>query len=466
MSLRETAVQKVVSAPMIQVEVLGMDAIDTILLDEIPSISRCVPRVAQSVVSMSMIGLAWTYLWVDFPIAALIFSGALGCGTPMYFIERRNLREVGRRRAAILRRLYEALTTLSRGMKDLKINYRRKEYFLTEKLFPLSAGLKRETFLVDTINTFVISCGLALAFLVISTLIFFSDQLGLSDGFRPSVVILYLVAPLDSFLSSVGEVFEGSKSLGRIQEILAKLDAEPEGYAERGEIPAAFDEISFEDLTFRYQGEGGAAFALGPVSMSLKSGEVVFLTGGNGSGKTTLFKILCGLYSATSGAISVDGTRLKSGEIGFLRSNSTVIFDDDYLFQDIATPSREDDLERARDDIEILLTDGVVSVDNNQLSRVKLSKGQKKRVALLNAYVDNKKIFLFDEWAADQDPQYRRKFYKEILPELRRRGKAVIAITHDDEFFREADQVVEMRGGMICNIKRTTGALDRPKPSR
>jgi putative ATP-binding cassette transporter len=97
--------------------------------------------------------------------------------------------------------------------------------------------------------------------------------------------------------------------------------------------------------------------------------------------------------------------------------------------------------------LEALELAGVVHVRDGALSSVDLSRGQRKRLALLTALLEDRPIYVFDEWAADQDPHFKQVFYRQLLPELRARGKAVVVISHDDRFFDIADRLIELDGG-------------------
>jgi putative ATP-binding cassette transporter len=81
-------------------------------------------------------------------------------------------------------------------------------------------------------------------------------------------------------------------------------------------------------------------------------------------------------------------------------------------------------------------------VKDGRLSTTRLSAGQRRRLALLQVFLDRRPVVALDEWAAEQDPIFRRVFYTELLPELQRRGATVVAITHDDRYFHIADRCV------------------------
>ena len=76
---------------------------------------------------------------------------------------------------------------------------------------------------------------------------------------------------------------------------------------------------------------------------------------------------------------------------------------------------------------------------------------QPKRLALLVAYLEDRPVYVFDEWASDQDPTYKDVFYRQLLPELRARGKAVVVITHDDHYFSVADRCLRLERGKLVS---------------
>jgi putative pyoverdin transport system ATP-binding/permease protein len=204
--------------------------------------------------------------------------------------------------------------------------------------------------------------------------------------------------------------------------------------------------IQLKEVGFYYKNESGEDFALGPVSYEFHSGEIVFISGGNGSGKTTLAKLITGLYQPDEGEILVNGEKIDSKSLG---SYFTTVYSDFYLFDrlyGIDSKAKKDEIEEYLD---ILKINGKVSVKDGKFSTIKLSTGQRKRLALLISYLEDKPAFFFDEWAADQDPEFRSFFYTDLLPKLKAKGKAVIAITHDDRYFSEADKLIKMEMGKI-----------------
>jgi len=204
-------------------------------------------------------------------------------------------------------------------------------------------------------------------------------------------------------------------------------------------------------VSFQYEAEPGvgAPFRLGPLDIDLRAGELVFVAGGNGSGKSTLVKVLCGLYAPTSGRIEVNGVALDDAGRGAYRELFSVVFSDFHLFRALHGIEPERLQREASHYLRQLQLEGKVSVRDGAYSTIDLSQGQRKRLALVTAYLEDRPIVVFDEWAADQDPEYKRIFYARLLPELRARGKTVVVITHDDRYFYLGDRVLKLEDGCI-----------------
>jgi putative ATP-binding cassette transporter len=206
-------------------------------------------------------------------------------------------------------------------------------------------------------------------------------------------------------------------------------------------------EIVLRDIEFRYTGDQDSSFQVGPLDFCLQQGKTVFVTGGNGSGKTTLIKILAGLYRPQLGQILVDGIPVTDSEVDDYRQRFSAIFFEFHLFDKLhGLPGMD---EEAASYLKYLRLDHKVRVEKGVLSTIDLSQGQRKRLALLTAYLEDRPIYIFDEWAADQDLEFRDFFYYEILSGLKRRKKTVIVISHDDRYFHLADRLVKLECGRV-----------------
>lgn len=211
--------------------------------------------------------------------------------------------------------------------------------------------------------------------------------------------------------------------------------------------------VKFKGVKFNYENETGESFSVGPLDYVFRSGESIFIMGGNGSGKTTLAKLLTGLYEPHEGEITVNGKKVHSRTLG---SFFSTVYSDFHLFDKLYGIDHSNKMKEINKYLKVLGIDDKVEVkEDGTFSTLKLSTGQRKRLALLVSYLEDRPAYLFDEWAADQDPQFRRFFYKTLIPQLKARGKAVIAITHDDRYFEDADKLVKMEFGKIVNENNT-----------
>jgi putative ATP-binding cassette transporter len=193
----------------------------------------------------------------------------------------------------------------------------------------------------------------------------------------------------------------------------------------------------------------GSNFTLGPIDLTLYPGELIFLIGDNGSGKTTLVKLLTSLYLPEAGEIRMDGTPINGNNRESYREHFSVLFSDFFLFDRLIGLDGPDLDRRATDFLVRLYLDHKVTIEDGMLSNIELSAGQRRRLALLTAYLEDRSIYIFDEWAAGQDPRFKDIFYLQILPELKARGKGVLIISHDDRYYHIADRIIKLDDGRI-----------------
>lgn len=279
------------------------------------------------------------------------------------------------------------------------------------------------------------------------------------------VVFLFMLVPLDGLLNNLPTVNAARVSLERIEHVMAEfgeMRAEPAPSEQASRAP--FGTVTLRGVTHAYFHERDERmFRMGPIDLRFNPGELTFIVGGNGSGKTTLAKVLVGLYEPESGVIEVDGQPVDATARTAYRQHFTAVFGDFHLFDallgivDANAPSRAETDARANALVAKLALDHKVRVVDGAFSTRALSTGQRKRLALVVAYLEDRPFYLFDEWAADQDPAFKAVFYEQLLPELRARGKTVVVITHDDRYFAVADRVLKLENGNV--VSQTRGAL-------
>ena len=266
---------------------------------------------------------------------------------------------------------------------------------------------------------------------------------------KATAAVLFIIGPLSGMVAAIPLFARANVAAQNIEALEETLEqaASPEPPADEPIRPdGRFGTVELREVTFRYADEGSGAFGIGPVDLAIPSGELLFIVGGNGSGKSTFLKVLTGLYHPMSGTIALDQTVLTPAEAPWYRSHFSVIFSDYHLFDRLyglrdVDPARVDALLR------LMQLDQKTRFEDGRFTTQDLSNGQKKRLAVVVSLLEERPILVFDEVAADQDPEFRRFFYEELLADLKRQGRTVIAVTHDDRYFGVADRVLKMDYG-------------------
>lgn len=261
------------------------------------------------------------------------------------------------------------------------------------------------------------------------------------------IVTLYLVGPLESIAGLMPDLGSGNIAARRLDELLRSFE-ESEKPLKKPVYPP-LQHLAYQSVRFKYR-VSETGFSLGPIDFELKKGEVVFIYGGNGSGKTTLLHIVLGLLQAQEGKLFLNGEEIISGEIP--NTLFAPVFSDFHLF-DRLYGIGVIDRERANRYLELFELKDKISIETDRFSSLKLSTGQRKRLAFIAILLENRPVLLLDEWAADQDPAFRAKFYMKIIPILKAEGFTILAITHDDKYYERADSLYRMESGALIKEK-------------
>ena len=359
--------------------------------------------------------------------------------------------------------LFRHFRALFEGAKELKLHRERRRAF-GEVLGDSIASVRKARTLGLRIYAAAASFGAFLFFVLIGSVLFGLPQWLTVDTHVMSgyaLMFLYMMLPLEGVLGAIPSINAARVALEHIEEAGAGLTQAP---AAQSRALPPFQKLQLAGVTHSYRREtSDDVFALGPIDLELRAGSVTFLIGGNGSGKTTLAKIVTGLYSAEGGRISVNGTTLEDGDRDAYRQLFSAVFSDFFLFESLLGIERLRRDEHARELLAALELDHKLQISGGTFSTTSLSQGQRKRLALLVAYLEDRPVYVFDEWAADQDPAYKEIFYRRLLPELKAKGKAVLVITHDDRYFGLADQCVKLEFGKLV---ASTGSEPRPLRER
>lgn len=274
-----------------------------------------------------------------------------------------------------------------------------------------------------------------------------------------SAAVLFMMTPIFGLMQSLTMLRAAETAAGRMMALegeLATLE-EPCSDGPAEPVPADFSEIRMEGIEFSFPAPAGEEpFTLGPLDVSIRRGEVVFVTGGNGSGKSTFLKLLTGLYHPGRGRLALDGLDVSAARLAGYRALMTPVFSDFHLFARLYGLGEIDRI-AAEDLLRWMEMERTAGLDGDRFTRTDLSTGQRKRLALVAALLEAKPILVLDEWAADQDAHFRKKFYREVLPELKRRGVTVIAVTHDDRYFDAADRHLHLEEGRLARPLASEG---------
>jgi putative ATP-binding cassette transporter len=454
--LRMQMCRRILAVPLRHLESLGAPRLLSALTGDVPAITNVVTVMPTLFINGAVLLGCLTYLgmlsWqVLLAVLLLIVIGSLSYQFPIaramkHFLQAREVSDA----------LYEHFRAITDGTKELKLHSRRRGAFVDGLLDSAASSYRRHQIDGQVIYTFAASWGQLLVFVIIGLLIFAAPRLTGSStatltGY--TLILIYLMTPLQVVMNTLPNLSQGEVALARVQRMgldLAQHATEGEGKAPpEGDTWQSLELIGVTHV-YRREGEDGD-FTLGPIDLRLEPGELVFIAGGNGSGKTTLAKVLVGLYPAESGELRFNGEIITDRNCEAYRQHFSVVFSDFYLFEKLLGLESPELDHRARRYLAELKIDHKVEIRDGKLSTTGLSQGQRKRLALLTAYLEDRPIYLFDEWAADQDPVFKAVFYDELLPELKARGKTVVCITHDDRYFSRADRIWKLESGKLVS---------------
>ncbi len=345
------------------------------------------------------------------------------------------------------------------GFKELVLSRLRKSAFLQEmkKYSRLSMELSK-TVAVKFLNYGLYGQIMYNAIFGVVVFIFplFVVGINANDLRQTLFMVFYLLGPVGAVVGIIPSITNVRVNLNRIKKLLRDLDEISTGYSEmQSALPPLPKDISirFESAAYSYitkdpeTEEDSVEFTLGPINTEIRSGEITFITGGNGSGKSTLGKLVTGLYAVQEGKILVNGHTCNMVE---LNQCFSAVYSDFYLFNKLYGVDLETKKEEVEHLLKVMRIDNKVTLnDDGSLNSMNLSTGQRKRLAYIICCLDEKPFLLFDEWAAEQDPEFRKYFYTELLPALKKKGKGVVVITHDDRFFHLADNMIKLERGVI-----------------
>lgn len=448
--IRVRIVDKIRKCDLEPLEVVGRSEIYTSLSRETQSISQGSGMLVVGLQSGVLLLFAVVYLLSLSPMAFAAFIAVCIVAAAIHKSRHARLsRDMGR---ALQRenKLLEILSHVLDGFAEVKMNPRRSDdLFKHLSRASESASTLRINAHTQIAELFIV--GQTIFYVMLAAMVFVVPRL--SQTYNDIVVqattaVLFLTGPISTLISSVPSLASTDAGIERLEALEAQLDDAIRGNEGPPDAQIApFDDIRFEGTVFRFHHtKSERPFTLGPIDVAFKQGETVFIVGGNGSGKSTFLRLLTSLYYPDRGSIQVNGEPVEDGNVQAYRNLFSVIFADFHLFDQLYGLGDTEE-ERVTALLEEMELAHKISYHDGAFSTLDLSTGQKKRLAYIVSLLEDRPIYVFDEWAAGQDPEFREKFYRQLLPDLKRRGKTIIAVTHDDHYWDCAERVLKMADG-------------------
>ncbi len=361
------------------------------------------------------------------------------------------------------RRLFDRLADFLDGFREVRLHAGRSDDLFDDavEVSRAAANIKirtqAETFrLIASAQSYMYLCLAAVVFVVPT----FSETL--SDGAvtKTTTALLFVIGACFGLVQSIPVLLNANSAADRLARLQADFGAAVSAEIIPAKARKRFDKIEMRNVVFRYTDDASeTTFKTGPLDFTLRSGELVFVTGGNGSGKSTFLMLLAGLYPPDSGEITLDDVRIDDSTRDEYRALISGIFFDYHLFRRLYGIHDPDSAEVGRLLRQFRL-ENKTGLSDGEFKTLELSGGQRRRLALVVSLLEKRPIMLLDEWTAEQDPEFRRKFYEELLPEIMQAGATVVVITHDDRYLDELNlpaRRIRMDEGRIIDQRSLQG---------
>ncbi len=457
--MRSRIADKIRKTDLLNIEGIGKSTIYSRLTQELSMISQMSIYLIQAMQSAVLLICVTVYVGILSRVAVALVVGMVAIGA-LVLVKKDKL---------IMTRLKEtdeadigyfnALTDIIDGLKEIKLNQAKGEDIYGD-FTGISENLRQLKIDVNHLFAQNMVFAQSYVFLVLGAIVFVLPQFRdtfVQEILSTTTAMLFAVGPLSSLIATLPYYEKVNLCISNVYALEEELDRQmnPDELAEIPESEtnplADFSEIDLDSLCFEYNGaQQNGAFGVGPINLKIKRGDIVFVVGGNGSGKTTLLKALTTLYKAGSGGIYIDNRRVDAADFHDYRELFSAIFYDFHLFSKLYGLA-EVDQRKVDALLKLMEIDGKTRFTRDRFTQLRLSTGQRKRLAMIVALLEDRPIYIFDEWAADQDPAFKDYFYDQLLVKLRAEGKTVIAVSHDDRYFDRADCVIKLEFGKIVD---------------
>ncbi len=456
--------KRIMDTPEAQIQAIGKPKILASLASDIRSLSIAftrLPELVQGALLTLACSIYLIYLSPKLFMVTSILMVLMIIGT--HFVVKRHFHSFRAMRHSedAIQSHYE---TALDGHKELKLNRYRAKRFYYEDFIPQAKARCHSHVWADSYHAIAINWGNSIMLAAVGLIFYLSTHFGwasLSDAATITMTVLFMRTPLTATIGSLPALMQSQVGWQALNAL--GLDHYRHEFYPEQTLPQDWQTIRLENVCYEYPKQNGQHFTLQPINFTLHRHETIFLIGSNGSGKSTLSMLLSGLYTPTSGKIFVDDIEITEQNRESYRQLFASVFTDFHLFNHIIDGQGQDVAEEAIQQwLHHLQLNEKVKIAQNHILNNQLSQGQRKRLGLLIAALEHRPIMILDEWAADQDPHFRRIFYEQLLPILHQQGYTIFAISHDDKYFHHAQRIIVMKQGKLSEIPHTSAvnALD------
>ncbi|MBE9062203.1 cyclic peptide export ABC transporter [cf. Phormidesmis sp. LEGE 11477] len=467
--------RQILATELKPLETIGLPRLLVVLTDDVQAIATAAGVVPMLIINTASAAGCMLYIsWLSWQVLALVAVLTLVASVSCRWFLVTGWRGLNEARE-YQDRLFQHFRTLIDGIKELKLHPIGQQDFLAADLSQTALQVKSANERGMSQFAVVDSWGKFIYFFAVGLILFALPRwIGISPETRFGYLLTftYVLGPMESLVNKIPFLSRASIALKKIKALGLSLSNDQTGNARTSDAKASTDstivesspvksstasltpdswhQLKLKGATNTYRtDQGDREFTLGPINLTVHPGELIFIIGGNGSGKSTLAKLLTGLYAPQAGALYLDDQLITAQNQDWYRQHFSAIFSDFYLFERLLGFSASSDGRKAQAYLEKLQLDHKVSITQGRFSTTDLSQGQRKRLTLLSAYLEDRPIYLFDEWAADQDPTFKDIFYTQFLADLKAKGKTLFVISHDDRYFHLADRIIKLDYGSV-----------------
>jgi putative ATP-binding cassette transporter len=455
---RVELIRKIRESSLRSYERIGSNKLFVLLAQDTNTLGQIAMLASNAIIALIVITGSLLYLSIlsfkGFLLTILIIAGSLAIAFSRQKINIRRVRHV----MDLENRFLDYMRGLLLGIKEVKMDSAVNNGLYNVHVKPTMEEVSRERADNSIFQSRFALLGQLIFFVTMGCILYLFPVLKISITRDPAqfvIVLLYILAPIQTLIPLIPHFSQIKATVERLDSAKAMLEADCSTDNAYQDTPGSIEHFSIQNLVFKYKaGQSDFDFSLGPINIDIQGGDLIFIHGSNGSGKSTLIKVLSGLYTADAGSIHLNNALINSQNIQQYRNLFGVIFTDNHLFEYVYDAEKLPESGIQELITKVGLSDKV-KLEQNRFSTIDLSEGQKKRIALVGMLLKDKPIYIFDEWAANQDPEFRHFFYTVLIPELSMQKKIIIVITHDERYLHIARRVFKMEDGRLRELSAT-----------